>query len=98
MATVKVLKRFWDRKRKVTREPGDVFTEPDKRVDEIQSRLPGYVDVIADAAAEPEKDVTETATGYSEMSTQELKALCAERGMDVPKRAKKAQLIALLEG
>lgn len=98
MATVRVLKRFWDRKRKVTRNPGDAFDESNERAAEIQSRLPGYVDVTIDVAAPAEQGAADTTTDYSEMSSQELRSLCAERGIDVPKRAKKAQLIALLEG
>jgi hypothetical protein len=34
---------------------------------------------------------------YSTLTVAQLKELCAERGIDVPKRATKAQVIALLE-
>ena len=48
---------------------------------------------------EPETAHDETeATDYSAMTVTELKALCAERGIEVPKRAKKAHLVELLEG
>lgn len=35
---------------------------------------------------------------YAAMTVSELRALCADRGIDVPSRARKADLVALLEG
>ena len=32
------------------------------------------------------------------MTVAQLRTLCGERGIDAPKKAKKAELIALLEG
>lgn len=37
-------------------------------------------------------------TDYDSMEKADLFALCEERGLSAPKRATKAQLIALLEG
>lgn len=114
MIAVKVLKRFWDRKEKVTRWPDEVFVTTDARAMELQARLPDYVDLavtqddasdsvesVADMPEVADVPVSEDVAGvpdYSKMSNQELKDLCVERGIDVPKRAKKTQLIALLEG
>lgn len=39
----------------------------------------------------------ESAPELSKMTVKELTALCEERGLDVPTRAKKADLVVLLE-
>jgi len=49
------------------------------------------VDEVQEPEAQDEPD-------YQSLKVAELKALCAERGIEVPKRAKKPDLIALLEG
>lgn len=38
-----------------------------------------------------------TTTDYSTMTVRQLTELCADRGIDVPKRSTKAQIIALLD-
>jgi len=50
-----------------------------------------------DEDEEDEDDEDEDEEDYEEMSLKELKALCKERGIKVPKKAKKADLIELLE-
>lgn len=49
------------------------------------------VDEVQEPEAQDEPD-------YHSLKVAELKALCAERGIEVLKRAKKPDLIALLEG
>lgn len=130
MITVTVLKRFWDRKERVTRNEGDAFVTTDARAYEIKGLLPDYVELgeagtrtkatrpvhetvepqVQESTVEPEvANDTELAEvpqadsetkqdDLSELTVAELKELCNERGIEVPKRAKKAQLIELLEG
>lgn len=137
MMNVRVIKKFWDRKDRRTRRPGDVFVTTDARAYELKERLPDHVEIgepdakprrdtsvtieLLDETFAPQEQVTEDAVAqpaeetvvqpveeavdaatadvdYDDMTVAELKAVCAERGIEVPKRAKKAQLIALLEG
>lgn len=96
MTTVKVLMQFWDIKERRTRKPGDEFVVTEARALEIQGKLPDYVelydpDVEAGNGVEVLGD-----TDYQDLKVTQLKELCAERGIEVPKGAKKSDLIALL--
>ena len=91
MVTLKVKEKFKDRVEKVTRYPGDVFEVTDIRANEITDRLPGYVEVISVTANIEKPDL-------SKLTNQQLVAMCEERGIELPKRYKKADLLALLEG
>ena len=86
MVRVTVLKPFFDLEKRVNRAAGDSFDTTEERAAHIASVLPEYVTY----ASETED--------LSRMTVPELKALCAERGIAVPKAARKAELIALLEG
>ncbi len=103
MAQIHVLHRFWDRKDRRTRRKGEVFTATEARAQELLRLIPDYVELVdaqpnwADEAP-VEETPAEEAVDYSKLETQELKRLCAERGIEVPKRAKKATLVKLLEG
>jgi len=88
MVTVTVLKAFYDLVEKVDRLPGDSFEATEDRAEHIDSVIPGYVTY---AKAEPEE------VDLSKMKVAQLKALCADKGVEVPSGATKAQLIALLE-
>lgn len=88
---VTVRKAFLDLKEHVDRKPGDVFEATEARAAYIANALPGYVTYDA-------TDGHETKTDYGSLKVAELRRLCEERGVDVPKRAKKADLVALLEG
>ena len=98
MVEVKTLKLFWDKKAKKNRKPGDVFEATEARAKEIDAKIPGYIsyapvesaESVVETPAEPEEDL-------AGMTVAKLKALCAERGIDVPKYAKKAELVALLK-
>lgn len=93
MVLVRVLRRFKDFKVHDYREPGDVFEVTEGRAAQIAAALPGYVSI--EAAAEPEQPKEQV--DLSKLTVTQLKGLCEERGIEVPKRAKKAELIALLD-
>lgn len=95
MATVHVLKPFSDFVEKVDRTEGEDFEATDERADYIAAKLPGYVTVTKDP--QPQSEV-EGSPNLAALKVAQLKALCAERGIEVPKRATKARLIAILEG
>lgn len=92
MATVRVLRVFYDLKAQRRRRPSDVFTVTDERAREIESKVPQHVAVTYDEQAEA------VAHDYSKMTSAQLRTLCREAGIEPPKRATKSQLIAILEG
>ena len=67
---------------------GDEWEGPAEREAELGAA--GYVAVCATPAPE--------AADLSALTNPQLKALAEARGLDVPKRATKAQLLSLLEG
>lgn len=89
MSTVRVLKGFRDIVEHVDRRPGESFEASDERAAEIASRIPGYVEVV------PGEDASQD---YSKLTKAELVRLLGERGIPLPKRQNKADLIALLGG
>ena len=103
MYVVKVLRGFYDRMARCDREAGDVFETTEGRATQIASRIPGFVEIapVEEAPVEvPAEQVEEPAeqVDLSSLKVAELKALCAERGIEVPSKATKAVLIGLLEG
>ena len=87
---VTVHRLFWDLVAKVDRHAGEAFDATPERAAQLLERLPeGYVTVEAPEAPKPD---------YGSMTVAQLRTLCGERGIDAPKKAKKAELIALLEG
>ena len=108
MVRVTVLRRFRDFVAKCDRQPGDTFEATERRAAFIDTKLPGYItyEVIAEEKPEPElveeaaheaEPVADQQVDLSKLTVATLKALAKERGIEVPKSAKKAQLIALLE-
>ena len=111
MVNVTVLRSFRDYVEHVNREPGDVFRATEERAASIADKLPGFIayeaaDGPVEAKGEqentiaekkPEKAVSEAQADVSKLTVAQLKGLCAERRIDVPKGAKKADLVALLE-
>lgn len=75
--------RYRDTRTGATYEPSSAF------VAEMMAKNPALVPLDA---AEPEP------VNLSALTVAALRALCGERGIEAPKRATKAQLIALLEG
>ena len=95
MVLVTVLRRFADFSAKCDRSVGEQFEATEKRAEYIDAKLPGYItfEPIEDGH---EQEADESAD-LSKLTVAALKALAAERGVDVPRGAKKAQLIELLE-
>lgn len=85
MVNIIVLKPFYDLKRHVTREEGDVFKVTEKRAEQLDLALPGYIVI----EAEQKPDLTK-------LSYQELASLAKERGLKYRGRPTKAQLIDAL--
>ena len=94
MATVTVLRVFWDLKARRKRVPGDVFSASEDRASELEAKLPQHVTVTHE---EPQSQVEVEALDYESLSKTELQALCDERGIAYAKSATKAKLVALLE-
>ena len=93
MVTVTVLKSFYDLKRHKDRKAGTTFDATEERAAYIAAALPGYVSYGADEPEANDRGVTDLA----KLTVAQLKALCAERGIEVPPKAKKAGLVALLQ-
>ena len=101
MITVTVLKGFRDLKQHTSRRPGDTFEANEERAAQLAAALPGF---IAYDVPEPEPEPNpkpaaepEPSVDLSKLTVAKLKALCGERGIEVPAKAKKADLIALLD-
>lgn len=75
--------RYRDTRTGATYEPSSAF------VAEMMAKNPALVPLDA-AEPEPTKDL-------SVFTVAQLREMCAERGIETPKRATKAQLIGLLE-
>ena len=88
MVTLITLRKFHDTTIRGTRAEGDVFEATEERAARIMAALPGYVAV---------HELPEDTPDYASMTVAQLRALCAERGVDVPKGSKKADIIELLE-
>ena len=86
MVTVRVLRGFWDRIAKTSRLAGTEFEATRHRAEEIAERLPGFVEIV-----EQEADL-------ESMTVAQLTELAGTLGIEVPKKAKKADLVALLRG
>lgn len=106
MVLVTVLRRFRDFVAKCDRNVGDKFEATEKRAEYIDAKLPGYItfepiepDVTDVAEPEPEQEPEheQEQVDLSKLTVATLKTLAKERGIDVPKSAKKAQIVALLE-
>ena len=90
MVRVNVLKPFFDLEKRVDRAAGDAFEATEERAAHIAGKLPGYVTYERIAEAAPASE------DLSKLTVAQLRALCAERGVEVPKGARKADIISLL--
>ena len=88
MVTITVIRAFRDVQVHADRREGDTFDATEERARQIDAKLPGYITYKTN---EPKSD-------YDGLSVEELRAMCAESGIEVPKRAGKAKLLSLLEG
>lgn len=87
MVEITVNKGFYDVVEKVDRNPGDTFEATEERAAYIEAVLPGYITLGAKKADD-----------ISKLTVTQLNKLAAERGIEVPKGAKKAELLEILEG
>ena len=86
-----VIQPFRDRLTWVAYAPGDEYAGDPARVSELAAL--GLVE--APGGARPEAGAGE-AGDYRDMTVSQLRALCAERGVEVPRKATKAQLVGIL--
>lgn len=86
MVTVRVLKPFYDKVAKVDRNPGETFDATERRAEQISNRIPGYVELVVE-------DID-----LATLKIGELRELAKERGVKVPAKATKAEIVKLLEG
>lgn len=86
MTTVTVLKPFRDFAKHRDRVVGETFKATEERARQIDAKLPGYIAYVVEESVD-----------LSKMTVAQLKELAAERGIEVPSGAKKAQLVSLLE-
>lgn len=84
MATVRVLKPFYDKVARTDRHVGETFSATSQRAEAIVTGLPGYAELVKEDLAA--------------MKLNELKELAKERGVKVPAKATKAEIVELLEG
>ena len=84
MVKVITLRDFYDLVERVDRREGDVFEATEERAERIAQLLPGYVEV--------------SKADLGSLKLAQLRELAAERGVDIPARATKAEIVELLEG
>lgn len=96
MVSVTVIRPFWDRMARRDRRAGEVFEATEGRASQIAATLPGYV--TWGTEAELVADETSDEPGLDSMTVAQLRALAAERGIELPKGAKKAQIIETIRG
>ena len=87
MVNITVLKPFYDLKAHKDRMPGDTFDATEGRAAHLVTVLPGYVSYTT--REKPD-------TNLSKMTSQQLRQLAADRGIEVKGRKTKAQLIELI--
>lgn len=88
MVEITVNKGFYDIVEKVDRKQGDTFEATEERAAYIDAVLPGYITFGAEKKADD----------LSKLTVPQLNKLAEERGIEVPKGAKKAELLEILEG
>lgn len=84
MPSVRTLRPFYDLVERVDRREGDVFEATEERAAQIAQLLPGYVEV--------------SAVDLGSLKLAQLRELAAERGVEIPAKATKAEILELLEG
>lgn len=84
MPSVRTLRPFYDLLERVDRHEGDVFDATEERAAQIAQLLPGYVEV--------------STVDLGSLKLAQLRELAAERGVEIPAKATKAEILELLEG
>ena len=87
MARLTALTDFYDLKVHVWRRAGDTFDVTEERAEQIIGTLPHSVAYVAEAKPD-----------LASMTLAELRELASKRGVELPKGARKATIIARLEG
>lgn len=96
MAKIHVIKKFYDLKARVDRLPGETFAADEARARHIESALPGFVEVSADETPKPDGPA-KGQENLAKKTVAELTAIARERGIAVPSKPKKAELLTLLK-
>lgn len=97
----RVLKPFRDRETWMAYAVGDDWNGTPERLRTLCDG--GYVEtgLVANECGENAADAPTAAQkaipDYSAMTNEQLRALCAERGVEAPRRATKARLLSLLK-
>lgn len=98
MVTVRVNHGFVDLLNKVDRVAGEEFAATEARAEQLVQNLPpGFVEVVGKVAETPEEAGTPT-EDLAKKTVAELTAIAKERGITVPAKPKKAELLMLLKG
>ena len=97
MVNITVLKPFYDLHIHKDRIPGDKFETTEARAAQLELALPGYVTRDVAEPADPE-DEPAGGEPLGKMTVAQLREVADERGIEIPKGAKKADIISLLEG
>ena len=96
MVTVTVIRPFYDLKKHKSHNAGTTFEVTEERAAFIAAALPGYVTYeVAEPNEGPVAD--EPKEDLSKLTVAQLKAFAEERGVELPKRAKKTEILALLK-
>lgn len=92
MVMLTVLSRFYDLRAHKWRDVGEAFHVDEKRAEQLFARIPGSVTLSGGPrSVEPEQDL-------ASMTVAELRELAAERGIEIPNKARKETIINKLRG
>lgn len=98
---VKATRRFFDKAAGATRREGDVFDASEERFDEIEAKLPGYVEAVEaeseDCAGEEEAETDELSGLTTANTKREIKEWADARGIEVDVTLTKAQMIEAVD-
>ena len=97
MVRIRVLRGFRDLKRHMPRIAGETFEDTLERAEQIAAVLPGYIEFSEEEPMPATDREPELAVDLTKATVAQLRALCDERGIECPSRARKADLLALLE-
>ena len=97
MRTVRTHRLWYDLVAHRDRKPGEVHEVTDGRAAQIVERLPeGYV-TVTEPKSEPKPEPKPEPVDLSTLTKATLLVLAEERGVKVPSKATKADIIKLLE-
>lgn len=100
MTEIRVIKKFYDIKAKADRLPGETFEADEARARYIDEALPGYIEFTVAKTAEARKaeGPADESANLAKKTVAELTAIARERGIAIPAKPKKAELLMLLKG